>query len=436
MRSLADFEKKLKITNYNTNPGYNTRNNMKGAFLHSVGCGCQKDTDFLFNQKGKAVPTIHAVVDGYEDFRVAVGVDENRRTYHAGSGSKGNANSDYCGIEMCEPKIAKYKSNSAEFCLSGCVKTRSKCLGCAYINTCSARSEAMNVIGRTYTTAVWYFAYLCTKHGWNPKTCILSHYEGYLKGIATGHVDPSHMWDDIASGLTMDGFRRDVQRVMDGNECLYAGKETSEPAINPDQKIGDTTLGEIAKKIMGEAGVASGRCENMLIAVAQCIRDLSESTGKGLSYTMSVQFQGLSGTYTNDCLKAAYDVFVSGKERFADRSILDIRSFTNYGIDGGGEPNLEKCYTTLDKSHEYLGKDSCVDGSGRTWGHFYFGLPKEPKKQESTPAPAPEPVKAKASYKVLVNGKQVASYDIIENALKDFSGRTEGDVILKKVISG
>lgn len=37
-------------------------------------------------------------------------------------------------------------------------------------------------------------------------------------GIGTDHADPEHLWRQLGTGYTMDGFRRDVAEAMDEND--------------------------------------------------------------------------------------------------------------------------------------------------------------------------------------------------------------------------
>ena len=47
---------------------------------------------------------------------------------------------------------------------------------------------------------------------------ILSHNEGGKRGIASGHVDPEHLWRGLSLPYTMEGFRRDVANAMKPKE--------------------------------------------------------------------------------------------------------------------------------------------------------------------------------------------------------------------------
>lgn len=62
------------------------------------------------------------------------------------------------------------------------------------------------------------FAYLCKKYSLNPlaDSVIISHREGHSRGIASNHGDPEHLWTQLGTGYTMDGFRKAVKAAMGG----------------------------------------------------------------------------------------------------------------------------------------------------------------------------------------------------------------------------
>lgn len=66
---------------------------------------------------------------------------------------------------------------------------------------------------KAYREAVELCAMLCKKFD-IPVGNIVSHNEAHDLGYASSHADPEHWWNMYA--LTMDGFRRDVQNVIDG----------------------------------------------------------------------------------------------------------------------------------------------------------------------------------------------------------------------------
>ena len=57
---------------------------------------------------------------------------------------------------------------------------------------------------------------LCEKYDLDPLKdgVIISHAEGYKRGLASNHADPTHLWDKLGTGYTMDGFRKDVKAAM------------------------------------------------------------------------------------------------------------------------------------------------------------------------------------------------------------------------------
>ena len=59
---------------------------------------------------------------------------------------------------------------------------------------------------------------LCKKYGLDPLAdgVIISHKEGCARGTASNHSDPEHLWTQLGTGYTMDGFRREVRAGMDG----------------------------------------------------------------------------------------------------------------------------------------------------------------------------------------------------------------------------
>ena len=76
--------------------------------------------------------------------------------------------------------------------------------------------ETYKHVKATYRLAVQLFAKLCSFHRLNPLKdgVIISHSEGYKRGIATNHGDVEHLWNHV--GLTMDQFRKDVYNTMNG----------------------------------------------------------------------------------------------------------------------------------------------------------------------------------------------------------------------------
>lgn len=93
---------------------------------------------------------------------------------------------------MCEPDCIQYVSGSTL--------------------TCSDNERAKKIVTRTYNAAVKLFAQLCIKYDLDPLEdgVIISHNEGGIRGVASTHVDPEHLWKQLKTGYTMDTFRNAV----------------------------------------------------------------------------------------------------------------------------------------------------------------------------------------------------------------------------------
>lgn len=143
---------------------------------------------------------VHAVIgknkDGVvEAYQIA---PWGKLVWGCGSGKNGSGNSFAIQVEMCEDQT----------------------LGASYAK-------------ETYDVAVKLFAYLCKALDIDPDN-IWSHNEAHQKGYASGHVDPEHWWKAKNKGLTMDGFRRAVKALLNGEKTASPKKETpdtSESAV-------------------------------------------------------------------------------------------------------------------------------------------------------------------------------------------------------------
>lgn len=185
------------------NPFFNdgkwiTGSAFQGFFLHSVGVG-QPDP-LVFIRQWDSTSYGRAGINGF------IGADavyltapcletpgKVKRMPHAG---KPAGNNGYIGFEMCEPSQITY-TTGANF------KIRDK-------------AAAQSFCRKTYENAVRLFARLCAFHGKNPLAdgVILSHNEAGRRGIASGHVDPEHLWRGLDLPYTMNGFRQDVAAAM------------------------------------------------------------------------------------------------------------------------------------------------------------------------------------------------------------------------------
>ena len=181
------------------NPCYRAGRKMKvkGIMLHSVGCPQPRASVFIGNRNQESFDDacVHAFIDGNEG-TVYQTLPWEHRGWHCASGKKGSGNNTYIGVEMCEPDCIKYVD------------------GATFV--CSDVEAARAVVKRTYEATVELFADLCKEYGLDPLAdgVVISHREGYARGIASNHGDPEHLWKQLGLEYTMDGFRRDVKAAM------------------------------------------------------------------------------------------------------------------------------------------------------------------------------------------------------------------------------
>ena len=138
-----------------------------------------------------AVGPLHAFIGKWADGKVGTvqTLPWNRRAWHCGKGHKGTANDTHIAFEVCEDGLSDASYFSA-----------------------------------VYQEAVELTAYLCKEYGLDPQAdgVVICHSEGYRRGIASNHGDVTHWWPRF--GVTMDEFRADVARGMQGGEELTEGQ--------------------------------------------------------------------------------------------------------------------------------------------------------------------------------------------------------------------
>ena len=166
---------------------------VKGLMLHSVGCPVPSGETWvkLWNKEDYDRACVHAFIDAHTGV-VWKTLPWEHRGWHAG----GQANNTHIGVEMCESEFIKY-TGGATF-------------------TTSNLEASRTMARRTYVAAVNLFAYLCHAYHLDPlaKGVIISHNEGHALGVASGHLDPEHLWRQLGLPYSMDGFRQDVARKL------------------------------------------------------------------------------------------------------------------------------------------------------------------------------------------------------------------------------
>lgn len=165
----------------------------QGIMLHSIGCP-QPNAAVMARYYNQYQPGGQSVcVHGFiqRDGTYYHTLPYTMRAWHCG----GSANSTHIGIEMTEPASIVYTGHGADW------------------RDLDPTATEAHVRG-TYDAAVELFAQLCEQYALDPLEdgVIISHAEGAMRGVASHHADPTHLWHTF--GLTMDGFRRDVAAAM------------------------------------------------------------------------------------------------------------------------------------------------------------------------------------------------------------------------------
>lgn len=146
----------------------------KGIMVHSTATpGVMAQSWFSRWNRPNTDVAVHAFVD---DKVVCQHLPWNHRAWHCAA----DGNNTHIAFEMCEPN--DWKTNES------------------YFKDC-------------YKNAVELTVFLCKKYNLTEKA-VISHKEGYQKGIASNHGDPDHWWKYF--GYTMTKFRADVKKGLAG----------------------------------------------------------------------------------------------------------------------------------------------------------------------------------------------------------------------------
>lgn len=196
------------LTKYIThNPFFNdgrwiAGNKFKGFFLHSVGCAQPNPLVFIrqWDNANYGRAGINGFIGADAVYLTAPCLETPGRVKRMPHAGKPAGNNGYIGFEMCEPGQIRY-TGGASFTVRDWAAAQAYCR-------------------KTYQNAVQLFARLCSFHGKNPLAdgVILSHNEGGKRGIASGHVDPEHLWRGLGLPYTMNSFRQDVAAAMKPKE--------------------------------------------------------------------------------------------------------------------------------------------------------------------------------------------------------------------------
>lgn len=232
---------------------------VKGLMLHSVGCPQPSAAVFVrnWNKASYDRACVHAFIDGNTG-DVYQCLPWNHRGWHGG----GSSNNTHIGVEMCEPACIKY-TGGATF-------------------TCSDPAAAKAAVARTYNAAVELFAMLCKQFGLDPLKdgVIVSHREGHSRGIASNHGDPEHLWNQLGTGYTMNGFRAAVKAAM-GAGGVTTPETPAKPTTAPETgKLTPYTVRVTATDLNIRAGAGKDNPSKGYIKPG-VYTIVEEATGKG-----------------------------------------------------------------------------------------------------------------------------------------------------------
>ncbi len=236
---------------------------VKGMYLHSIGCPCEKAQNIINNEnQANAGAAVQAVVQAngevWQGLPVYPETKKAMRNWHCGSGSKGSGNNTHIGVEMTEPATIKYTGGSSWVEVGDGSNTKA-------------------VVLANYKNAVAYFALRCKQFGLDPLKdgVIISHKEGHDRGYASNHGDPEHIWGKF--GLTMNQFRRDVKTAMVGGTISVTGQPTVTETGS--QKV-NALSGTVTVSYTGSDGVNIRTAPSFGDNVARAVK-------KGAAYTVT-----------------------------------------------------------------------------------------------------------------------------------------------------
>lgn len=248
---------------------------VKGLMLHSIGCPQPSASVFVKNWNSASYDRacVHGFIDA-NDGTVYQTLPWNSRGWHAGGG----ANNTHIGVEMCEPNCITYTGGSSF--------------------TCSDKAKAQAMAKRTYASAVELFAMLCKKYNLDPMAdgVVISHREGHARGIASNHGDPEHLWRGLGLSYTMNTFRSDVKKAMNGTTVVTPETPAPTGGMYHVRKTWADSKSQIgAYKILANAKAKADENPgyNVYDSAGKCVYTKA-TTPKNKSFTVRVKIKNLN----------------------------------------------------------------------------------------------------------------------------------------------
>ena len=225
----------------------------KGVMVHSTGANNPRVARYIpgddeigrntggshWDQPGKLC--VHAFIGRFADGGVGAvqTLPWNRRAWHCGSGRKGSGNDTHISFEICEDGLSDPEYFRA-----------------------------------VYREAVELTAYLCQQFGLDPLAggVVICHQEGYRRGLASNHGDVLHWFP--RHGKTMDDFRADVARIMEGDDEMLSYEQWKEYMDRYRKELGALPTSSWAEKGMADAvatHVIDGTRPRDLVTREECV---------------------------------------------------------------------------------------------------------------------------------------------------------------------
>ncbi|MCM1305620.1 MAG: glucosaminidase domain-containing protein [Butyrivibrio sp.] len=318
---------------------------VKGLMLHSVGCPQPRASVFIrsWNRADYKSACVHGFIDAL-DGKVYQTLPWDYRGWHCGSGKNGSGNDTHIGVEMCEPSCISYVGGAAFRVADGKLE------------------EARACAGRAYRAAVELFAMLCGKFGLDPlgDGVVLSHAEGYGRGIASNHGDPEHLWGQLGLGYTMDGFRGDVAVRMDADGVVGSAEMQA-------AELKDLSETDVVAKV-GALFAADQKKSGILASVSMAQFILESGYGKSeLAQNANNVFgmkKSLSGNTWDGSVWDGSSVYTKRTQEFVDgKYVMVTADFRRYRCmeDSVADHSAYLLGAMNGSRKRYEGLEGCVD---------------------------------------------------------------------------
>ena len=218
-----------------------------------------------------------------------------------------------------------------------------------HVEICEGDLDDAAYFAKVYKEAVELFAYLCNLLKLDPMDDIITHSEGYKKGIASNHADVMHWFP--RHGKNMDIFRSDVKVSMDG---------VQQPVVNPQPAPAGKSIDQLAQEVIkglhgsGDArekalgaqyGAVQTRVNELLGAkpaapkpAPKSVDQLAREVIDGKHGSGDARRKSLGSRY--DEVQARVNQLLGGAPKPAQKSISQLADEVVRGLHGSGRDRM------------------------------------------------------------------------------------------------